>query len=437
MKQLRPFQIVLIGIFIFTAIVSLFIIANWRGDNAEHENLYGTKVEIWGPLSAEVFQKVISEQTDEDKNFSAVSYRWINAGTFELELLNAIAEGRSPDLIVLPHDDLVRYRSKLVAIAPEQFPERFFEDTYIEGAGIFKLSDGIYAQPFAVDPLMMYWNRDLFSRGGIVNPPTTWEILKTQTAPTLTERLSNLDIVRSAVALGEYQNIRNAKAIILLLALQSGSSLVTESKRDYNLVLDTASRAGTKPLTSAFGFFTEFSNRLLPTYSWSRALPEDRQFFLSGDLGIYFGFGSEAIEIQNLNPNLNFDLAVPPQGDGATILRNYGRFYGFAVPRTAANKNGALAAARVLSGERWADVLTRELNLAPVHKSLVATSGKGPFRQVIVSAALTARGWLDPHPENSAVIFKTVTEAITSGRQRVGKAVAEGLKKLKLEYEYD
>ena len=435
MKQLRPFQVVLVGIFVFMAVVSLFIIATWRGGKtAPENNPYGSGVEIWGTLDAGVFQSVISDQADQDENFSAVSYRKVNADTFEFDLLNAIAEGVSPDLIVLPHDDLVRYRSKLIAVSPKQFPERIFQDTYIEGASIFNLSDGVYAQPFAVDPLVMYWNRDLFSRSGVVNPPTTWETLKTQTASTLTERLNNLDIVRSAVALGEYQNIRNAKAIILLLTLQSGSSLVTESERGYDVALDTAPEAGLKPLTSAAGFFTEFSNRLLPTYSWNRALPEDRQLFLSGDLAIYFGFGSEATELQNLNPNLNFDLAGVPQGQDATVLRNYGLFYSFAIPRTATNKNGAFVAARVLSGERLADTLVRGLNLAPVHKSLVAKGDRNPLRQVIVTAALTARGWLDPRPQASAVIFKAMIENITSGRQKVGEAVAESLKKLKLEY---
>ena len=186
-----------------------------------------------------MFQSVINDQSDKDERFEFVSYRQVNSATFESDLLKAIAEGRSPNLIILSSDDLVRYRSILVAVSLEQFPPRAFQDIYIEGTGIFAFSNGVYAQPFAVDPMVMYWNRDLFSRAGLALPPTNWETLKTHTVPTLTERLDNLDIVRSAVALGEYQNIRHAKSTLLLLALQLGSPLVTENRNIYEVSLNT------------------------------------------------------------------------------------------------------------------------------------------------------------------------------------------------------
>ena len=433
MRQLRPFQIVLIGIFVFTALASLIFIANWRARKAASELIYGNKVEIWGPFPADVFRVVISDRVDKDKAFSVISYQQINPTEFENRFLNAVAENRSPDLIILMADDLVSYRSKILAVSPKQFPPLVFSDTYIEGASIFKLSDGIYARPFAVDPMVMYWNRDLFSRAGLASPPTDWETLKAETAITLTNRFNNFNITQSAVALGEYQNIRNAKAILLMLTLQAGSPLVTESELGYEVALNTTPTGGARPLESALSFFTDFANHLLPIYSWNRALAEDRKSFLAGDLALYFGFGSEATKLRELNPNLNFGLAPVPQGRGATALRNYGRFYGFAIPQASSNKGGAFAASQVLASGEELTALLKGLNLAPVQKSLIA-GGEDDFRQEINRAALIARGWLDPRPNTSDNIFKAMIEAITSGRQRISGATQESLDKLKLTY---
>ena len=63
----------------------------------------------------------------------------------------------------MSHEKLVEHRSRLQSIPYESFPERDFRNRYIDGASIFAMRDGVYAFPLMVDPLVMYWNRDIFS----------------------------------------------------------------------------------------------------------------------------------------------------------------------------------------------------------------------------------------------------------------------------------
>lgn len=35
--------------------------------------------------------------------------------------------------------------------------------------------DSIIAFPLTIDPLVMYWNRDILSNAGIVKPPAYWD----------------------------------------------------------------------------------------------------------------------------------------------------------------------------------------------------------------------------------------------------------------------
>ena len=432
MLSIRPFQIVLLGIFASLAIIGVIFFTLFKGSSSEDVQSYGASVTIWGTLPASAFNSVFAEISRDDKEFQVVRYVQKDARTFDLEILNAIAEGRSPDLIVLRSDSIVTHREKLLPISYSTLPERDFKDAYIDGAGIFLFSDGVYGVPFAVDPLVMYWNRDMFSGNGLAVPPATWDALLTTVVPTLTKVAPNFSISRSAVAFGEYANVRNAKAILSLLFLQSGTSIVTESNRQYSITLNQGSQGALPPGDAALSFYTGFALPSAAQYSWSRSLPEDRLQFTSGSLGLYFGFGSEYDAILNSNPNLNFDVAEVPQDASATVKRGLGTFYAFAIPRASGNTAGAFAAVQTLTSARVSASLAGALNLAPVQRSTIAAGTTDPVERVRFSAALIARSWLDPSPIGSENVFKIMIEDVTSGRSRVTQAVSDAVGRLVL-----
>lgn len=432
MFNIRPFQIILIGAFAAFAIFGLIFFSLYQSSNNSDAPGYGERVVIWGTLSRDAFLAVFNEIVNDDRDFQAVQYVEKDARSFDTELVNAIAEGRSPDLIVLKSDSLVMHRAKLRAVSFESIPERDFRDTYVDGAELFVLSDGVYGLPFAVDPMVMYWNRDLFSANGLATPPRTWEELVATVEPAVTEVGTDLQIQRSTVAFGEYANVRNAKNILSLLFLQSGTEIVAEGDRGYVITLKETAPGGLPPADATLSFYTQFANPAGTEYTWNRSLPLDRSRFTSGELALYFGMGSEYRTIEASNPNLNFDITQVPQGASASIKRGFGTFYAFAIPRASGNPQGAWRAAQVLSGESVSAALATGLNLAPVRRSVVGQGTTDPYRQVLYTAALTARAWLDPSPAASENVFKTMIEDVTSGRSRVSEAVTDAIGRLEL-----
>lgn len=434
MMNLRPFQIVLLGVFLFLAFLSLVLLSQYKRTNGTQELAFGSRVVIWGTLDQDAFDATFRSVTQEDASFQVVEYREIDERTFDDELVNAIAEGRSPDMIVLSADSLVKHRAKLLPIPYETMTRATIRSTYIDGAEIFARTDGVYAVPFAVDPLLMYWNRDIFASNGLAQAPRTWEEMVTSVVPQVTVRDNDRNILRSAIAFGEFRNVRYAKQILMMLAIQSGSDLVSEDERGYRVNINNSSVATRAPLEASVQFFTNFSNANSPLYSWNRAMPDDQNAFLSGDLAIYFGPGSEAKNIDKKNPNLNFDVAGVPQGASATALRTYGTFYGFAIPRASQNPNGAYAAAQRLSLTKYTDELTRNLNMAPVRRDLLSAGDSDPYRSAMLQSALIARTWLDPDPDASTGIFMRMIEDVVSNRRRISSAVGDAISRLVLEY---
>lgn len=434
MERVRPFQIGLLAGFAVLGILSLVILASFRGFSGGGVNPYGELVTIWGTLDDSIILKTLQDIADVDKDFKTVNYIEKDPRTFEEELVNAIAEGRSPDAVLITHEDLVTLRPKLQPIPYDAIPERTIKDTYIDGAEVFALEDGLYALPFAVDPIVMYWNRDIFATGGIALPPSTWETL-TDNVQQLTLRDATRNILQSTVAFGEYRNVENGKEVLLTLLLQSGSRMIEESGGKYVVALDEPLvENARKPLNSTLQFYVEFSNANSPLYSWNRSRENDLASFLGEDLALYFGFGSEALRIRQRNPNFNFDVVGVPQGAGATVKRVYGKFYGLALLKAAPNTAGAYQAILKLGAPDVVASLSEQFSLAPVHRATIAEGSDNPYRQTVLNQALITRGWLDPNKVESDGIFEQMVEDVVSNRQKVSGAVTDALRRLELAF---
>lgn len=432
---MRPFQIGLLAFFGILAVLAIIFLSAYQAERSEEENLYGNKVVIWGTLSKDKFRNVLQDIAITDKAFNVVEYTQISESTFDNDFVNAIAEGRTPDLIILRSDALVTHRAKLYPIPYSSYSRRDFQDTFIDGAELFALAEGLYALPFMVDPMIMYWNRDMFASNGLAQAPVTWESIVSEVVPRLTIKDTSRNVLQSAVSFGEYRNVERAKEMLMLLALQSGSKMVTIDRSKYEINLNAPLVTGARaPLEAALQFYTDFSNVNSPLYSWNRSLPKDKDTFLAGDLGLYFGFGSEIDDIEGKNPNLNFDVAVVPQGSGATARRTYGDFYAFAIPRATKNAQGAFGVSRVLSSTKYAQVLAQTFDMSSARRDNISAGDADLYRKIIIESALIARGWYDPNGAKSDAVFMQMVEDVVSNRLRIGQAVSDAVQRLILAY---
>jgi ABC-type glycerol-3-phosphate transport system substrate-binding protein len=428
--HIRPFEIGLIVVFVLAALIGVFVLSRQDGGGGEGTAaLYGNSFEIWGTADQKAFDSFLDSMVSLDKALDSVTYREIDPRRFESELVNAIAEGRSPEMILIPHTHLATLRTKLQPIALSETPARTFLDTYIDGAQVFLLSDGVFGVPFAVDPLVMYWNRDIFASSGLARAPRTWEELLYETTPAIVRRDSSFDITQSAMSFGEYTNVTNAKEILSMLFIQAGSTIVDEANATYRVTLNQSQNPGTSPAESVISFYTQFANPSSAQYSWNRGMIEDRRAFLQGTLALYFGMGSERRALEEENANLNFDMAAVPQGADASVRRNYGEFYAFAIPRGSTNQRGATVMATFFTRPENAIKLSEVLGFAPVHLSNMRTQGD-VFTPIINDSALIARAWLDPDPEGSDMVFQDMIEATTGGTQRINEVIRDAVDRL-------
>src|SRR3989344_772314 len=218
MKKLSMFQLTLLVTFGGLAIagVLIFSIAIGGGDNST----VGA-IKIWGTLDQGAFAVVVRQAAETHPELSQVTYEQKDAATFESELTNALASGGGPDLFLLRQDYALKDAGKASLIPFSALSKAQFENAFIEAANPFLSQNGVIAVPIFVDPLILYWNKDMLASAGYAQPPRYWDELF-EIAQKVTKRDDSGTIIKSAVALGEYKNVTNAKDILATLILQAG-----------------------------------------------------------------------------------------------------------------------------------------------------------------------------------------------------------------------
>lgn len=421
MKNMTPFQIVLTGIFAVAIFGALIVFATFKGGG----NNELAPITLWGTLPAADFNQAVGVINQTAERRVTVNYVEKKEKDFDRDLTEALASAAGPDAVLLPHTSLYRQRSRIVAIPEASLPLRTFRDTFTDQARLYETAGGVWALPFASDPLVMYWNKDIFNTAGLTTPPKHWDAFLTL-APQLTKKDAASNIVQSAAPFGEVANVPNAKELLASLLLQAGVPIVRMDQatgRAASALTDRPANSREVPAQSVLAFYTQFSNPSKTTHTWSRGVGDAQTFFLAGNLATYFAFASENQTLLRKNPNLNFDITSLPQPQDVKVPAVYAKLYGLALMKSGPNVLGTFETLSVLADRAMVDAFAATSGLTPVRRDSLAVVPADPARAVAYRAALVARSWLDPEPVASAALFKRMVEGVTSGKYRPSEAV--------------
>lgn len=425
MRNVSIFQIVVLAVFIFLGIVGVAVFAGFGGIN----RVAIPKATIWGTVPGGLITELV-RTVNITETLIEVSYVEKDPETFERDFVNALAEGNGPDAVLLTDDMLYSQRNKLQLIPSTTLDARTYLNTYIDAASLFVDKEGIIGIPLMIDPMVMYWNKNIFSFAGVSRPPYRWSELEIM-APAIVKKTNAGQIIQGLVALGEYQNLTHAKEVLVTLFMQAGNRISEKNPQTgitYSVIDDKNNAMVSDPET-LINFFGSFSNPSEKVYSWNRSLPQSQQAFLNGNLALYFGFASELKTLQDKNPNLNFDVtAMPNNPEGYPSV--YGKVTAFGIVKRAKNPQGALQVISKLTDPEILTVLSKLTNLPPVKREMLTQNPADPFMGVFYKAAVQSQTWYDPDALESDVILGDMIELVTTGRKKVTNALAETSEKL-------
>ncbi len=412
---------ILLGVGLFATLLSVLIFSGKIQIGSKAAVAQGD-VQLWGTIPEGVMNNVVQAFNPQAKTYS-VRYTYVPEDTFNQRLLEALASGSGPDAIIAPYQTILSQESRILPFPIANFPEKNFKDTFVDGASVLFTPEGALALPVSVDPLVLFYNRTLLSKHGVVNPPQYWDEVTT-IAPALTIK-QNGTFVESAIALGT-PNTPYAKDIIMSIVAQLGQSPVVRIPNQlgevyFNVQVNEPITEGGQvlPLATTNRYFTQFGDSGQKTFTWSDSLGDAADFFVAEKLAMYIGYSGEYATLRARNPRGDFGMTYLPQTRGYNTFSTGMRMYAIATLKASKNPQAALTVTSQFSGAGVSPTIAAAVGAVPALRSYAGTQGLDP---VVAKSMLVARGWYDNREQSSSEYIALMISDIINYRYGVNDA---------------
>lgn len=421
---MNNFQTILVAIFLafFVFGVLIFSGALKIGTSKSGVEAITGKITIWGDLPEKDVAGVFQGTLPSNGGSFSVTYVEQSKNEYQQNLIEAFAKDEGPDLFIISPDMILKNSNFIYKIPYASFPEKSFRSAYIDGADVLLSNDGVVGFPLVVDPLVLYYNKNMLSNEGILYPPATWDELFSL-ATKLTKKNTDGTLKESTIALGQYDNVNHAKDILSMLLLQSNNPIISRTETGYNLNIKDTTPGGTEPFAQIVNFFLEFSNPSNESYSWNRSLPSSFDMFTSGKLAFYIGSASELFKIQAVNPNLSFDVTNIPQTKGTNIKRTFGNMHTLVINKKSKNLASVVGVAGLTNKPEFLKELAVATSLPTMNRSLLNDKPTDPYLVTFFNSAVISRSWLDPDRDATNGMFKELIDNSLSNKLSVVDAI--------------
>lgn len=214
------------------------------------------------------------------------------------------SSGDVPDIFRLHSSWWPMFSDKL-AMVPETTSANIGLNTdyYDVYKNTLKQKGQFWAIPLMYDGLAMFYNKDLLESASVQIPKSWWELESAANKLTVRDDTGRIKI--AGAALGLVDNVDQWSDILGLMMMQGG----------VNPLLSDPTN--TKKLQDVLTFYTLFYTK---DKVWDESLPNSTELFANGKLAFYFGPSWRAFNINDINPNLDYEIAAVPQLPTTTDL---------------------------------------------------------------------------------------------------------------------
>lgn len=391
-------------------------------------------LEFWSVFdNSDVYQPLISE-FQAQYPYITINYYKKDATTYEKELIDALAAGRGPDIFSIHNTWLTKHKDKLSVAPDSMIDAQKYQNTFVDSASQDFVDSGkIYAFPFYIDTLALFYNRSLLNSAGVASPPKTWADFNS-VVEKIAQKDARNNILRAGAALGTAKNINRSTDILTALMLQSGAKMVSDDKT--RIVFDSESVAGSEgnfnPSERALLFYTSFANPVKKVYTWNRDQHYSIDAFIEGKAAMMINYSYQISVLRERAPHLDFGVASLPQISDTGLKVNFSNYWAQAVSKNSSNQTSAWQFLAWMSGQEVQKKYLTAARKPAVRRDLIDWQSGDPDLGVFAKQSLLAKSW--SQPDNIAIekIFADMVESVVDNKSTVGDALREASQKAEL-----
>lgn len=356
-----------------------------------------------------------------------------NTDTYESELLEAFALNKGPDIFEILNTDATKYKSYISPfVNTPDFSLKQIEETYPAVVkDDFVLDGKIYALPFYLDSLVLYYNQAIFDYNHIALPPKTWEDVVM-----LSNQLRKIDrydrLTRAGIALGLSDNVNWFNDILAAMMMQNGALMYwpENNRSSFNWGQNAVSSPGLKALT----FYTSFSQSSSNNYTWDRSFKNSLEAFASGQAAMYIGYGEDRFAIEKLAPDLRFGLTYLPQFANGPKNLSFAHYYGLTVSHQSSKATEAWNFIRFATSRDMANYYFEATKRPPARRDLIDYYQNEAEIGNLIKQALISRTFYQKDASEMKEVFRKMINDVVFNGVNPGAALYEAGQKADLIY---
>jgi multiple sugar transport system substrate-binding protein len=418
-------QIIILGVLgliaLFFILVFIGVIPGLKDDPSGQ----GQEITLsfWGIDKSSAISPVIEAYSASNPGVRII-YKQISADTYEKTLVDALATGQGPDILMFNNNWLLKHYNKVSPAPATQISadkvSQLFPTVVSQN---FVSAESVYALPLYIDTLALLYNKDVLDASGIAVLPKTWDEFR-EIIPAIRKYNQFGQIARPAAAIGgSGKSMDNAGDLINLIIAQfaGGANKVVNQ--------DGSVRFGQEAL-GALNFYVDFANPASVYHTWNDNLGNSLNSFADGTTAMIFDYASSFSKIKARNPYIDFSVSAMPQISADIQPVNYADYWGLAVSKQSKNSAWAWhfivsAATNSSIAETYSLDADSQPSFSPALLSLIEKYKNDAKIGIFARQALTARSWRQPDGTETKKIFSNMIESVLNGRATAQNALNE------------
>src|SRR3989344_3919950 len=413
---------ILLGTVVFVVFITvLFILQNLGGGSPCRSTL-----EFWVLYhDRQIFSDVFSSFQRIEQGIK-INYRQFSYGDYEKALIDALAAGIGPDLVMIHHTWLAKHRDKLTPMPDSSGSKEIVYPTAIDFQKQFVdvayqdlvFESKIYAVPLYVDTLAIFYNKDMLNIAGITTPPKNWEEFN-KSVELLTKLDSSGNIIQAGAAIGTSENINRSTDILSALFLQGGTKMTNAGNTSATFTRHVNSvRVG----ENALQYYTDFANTKKSVYTWNDSRHYSIDAFIEGKVAMMLNYSHQIHVVRGRFDRLNFSIAPLPQFSELDA-KNYANYFAVGVSNQSKNKAAAWRFLNFLASKDGSMTYVSQTNRPSARRDIIDLQRNDPQLGIFAVQALSAKSWFQIDNNSIDNIFADMVDDVNLGRASIRSAL--------------
>ncbi|OGN09836.1 MAG: hypothetical protein A3C61_03455 [Candidatus Yanofskybacteria bacterium RIFCSPHIGHO2_02_FULL_39_10] len=410
-------------VFLFTVII---ILRDTGGGTAQ------ATLEFWGVYDTKQdFAKVVTSFQATNPG-TKVNYKQFSYEDYEKSLIDALATGAGPDIVMIHNTWLAEHGAKFYPMPdPEENKNPFitakqFQDQFVDVAYTDLVYQGkIFALPLYIDTLALFYNKDMFNTAGITRPPKDWEEFN-KDVELLTKFDSAGNIIQAGAAMGTARNINRSTDILSALMIQSGVRMTNATNTGVTF---TRPIDGKRVGENTLQYYTDFANPLKTVYTWNDSQHYSIDSFVEGKTAMMFNYSHQINVLRQKLARLNFNIALMPQFSELDS-KNYANYWAVSVSNASKNQEAAWRFISYLASKDGASIYLTETSRPSARRDIIEIQKNDPALGAFAFQALSAKSWFQVDDNAIDNIFADMIDEVNYKKATIRAALRSAESKI-------